>query len=90
MTVTTGPERRAVHRRTTTDVHQRAVDGRGVGQDVRDAQPATGETLARVAEGDAEDIDRAVKAARRAFEDGPWSRMTAVRARADHLAASVT
>src|SRR5262250_517615 len=39
--------------------------------------PATGETLARVAEGDAEDIDRAVKAARKAFEEGPWSRMTA-------------
>ena len=38
--------------------------------------PATGETLARIAEGDAEDIDRAVRAARRAFEDGPWSRMT--------------
>ena len=38
--------------------------------------PATGETLARVAEGDAEDIDRAVRAARRAFEDGPWGRMT--------------
>ena len=38
--------------------------------------PATGETLARVAEGDAEDINRAVRAARRAFEDGPWSRMT--------------
>src|SRR4249919_1698548 len=39
--------------------------------------PATGETLANIAEGDAEDINRAVKAARRAFEDGPWSRMTA-------------
>ncbi len=38
--------------------------------------PATGETLARVAEGDAEDIDRAVKAARKAFDEGPWSRMT--------------
>ena len=38
--------------------------------------PATGETLAQIAEGDAEDIDRAVRAARRAFEDGPWSRMT--------------
>jgi phenylacetaldehyde dehydrogenase len=38
--------------------------------------PATGETLARVAEGDAEDINRAVKAARRAFEEGPWGRMT--------------
>ena len=38
--------------------------------------PATGETLARVAEGGAEDIDRAVRAARRAFEEGPWGRMT--------------
>src|SRR5579862_7678850 len=38
--------------------------------------PATGETLAHVAEGDAEDIDRAVKAARKAFDHGPWSRMT--------------
>jgi phenylacetaldehyde dehydrogenase len=37
--------------------------------------PATGETLAHVAEGDAEDINRAVTAARAAF-DGPWSRMT--------------
>src|ERR1700693_2959121 len=38
--------------------------------------PATGATLAQVAEGDAEDINRAVRAARRAFDDGPWSRMT--------------
>ncbi|MGO9193000.1 MAG: aldehyde dehydrogenase family protein [Streptosporangiaceae bacterium] len=38
--------------------------------------PATGQTLANVAEGDAEDINRAVHAARRAFEDGPWGRMT--------------
>ncbi len=36
--------------------------------------PATGEVLANVAEGDREDIDRAVKAARAAFETGPWSR----------------
>src|ERR1700733_12060833 len=38
--------------------------------------PATGEVLAQVAEGDREDIDRAVKAARAAFEIGPWSKMT--------------
>jgi phenylacetaldehyde dehydrogenase len=37
--------------------------------------PATGEILARVAEGDAEDINRAVRAARAAF-DGPWSQLT--------------
>lgn len=39
--------------------------------------PATGERLATVYEGDAEDIDRAVKAAREAFDRGPWSRMSA-------------
>ena len=39
--------------------------------------PATGEILARVAEGDREDIDRAVKAARKAFEDGSWPKLTA-------------
>jgi phenylacetaldehyde dehydrogenase len=39
--------------------------------------PATGEVLANVAEGDSEDINRAVAAARAAFETGPWSRMTA-------------
>ena len=38
--------------------------------------PATGEVLARVAEGDREDIDRAVKSARAAFEGGPWRKMT--------------
>ena len=37
--------------------------------------PATGEVLADVAEGDREDINRAVKAARSAFE-GPWSKLT--------------
>jgi phenylacetaldehyde dehydrogenase len=39
--------------------------------------PATGEVLAQVAEGDKQDIDLAVKAARKAFDSGPWSRMTA-------------
>jgi aldehyde dehydrogenase (NAD+) len=61
--------------------------------------PATGQVLARVAEGDAEDVDRAVKAAREAFENGPWARMDgrkrgrvlyaiadALEARADELA----
>jgi phenylacetaldehyde dehydrogenase len=38
--------------------------------------PATGEALAEVASGGAEDVDRAVLAARKAFESGPWSTMT--------------
>ena len=39
--------------------------------------PATGEVLARVSEAQAEDIDLAVKAARKAFDDGPWRKMNA-------------
>jgi phenylacetaldehyde dehydrogenase len=39
--------------------------------------PATGEVLAQVAEGDHLDVDRAVAAARKAFENGPWRRLTA-------------
>ncbi|HVF09461.1 MAG TPA: aldehyde dehydrogenase family protein [Abditibacteriaceae bacterium] len=38
--------------------------------------PATGEILGHAAQGEAGDIDRAVKAARRALESGPWSRTT--------------
>src|SRR5579872_776072 len=37
--------------------------------------PATGEVLAKVAAGDKADVDRAVKAARKAFEEGPWPEM---------------
>jgi phenylacetaldehyde dehydrogenase len=39
--------------------------------------PATGEVLAQVAEGDREDAERAVRAARSAFESGPWPSLTA-------------
>ncbi len=39
--------------------------------------PATGETICQVAEGEKADVDLAVTAARKAFEDGPWPRMSA-------------
>ncbi|KAM0984101.1 hypothetical protein ACFX13_011752 [Malus domestica] len=39
--------------------------------------PRTGEVIAHVAEGDAEDVNRAVSAARKAFDEGPWPKMTA-------------
>ena len=38
--------------------------------------PATGEVIAQAAECDKKDIDRAVKAARRAFESGSWPRLS--------------
>ena len=53
------------------------IDGKWLeaasGKTFETLNPSTGEVLASVAEGDSEDIDRAVAAARRAFE-GPWSR----------------
>ncbi|HSM79853.1 MAG TPA: aldehyde dehydrogenase family protein [Bryobacteraceae bacterium] len=39
--------------------------------------PSTGETIAEVAEADAADVDDAVKAARQAFEKGPWRKISA-------------
>ena len=38
--------------------------------------PATEEIIAHVAEGEGEDIDRAVRAARQAFDEGPWRKVT--------------
>lgn len=60
--------------------HLLLIDGKWVpavsGKTLDVTNPATGELLAQVAEGDREDIDRAVAAARRAFESGTWSKMT--------------
>lgn len=39
--------------------------------------PRSGEVIANVAEGDARDVDIAVSAARKAFDEGPWPKMTA-------------
>ncbi len=56
------------------------IDGKWVpaasGKTFEVKNPATGATIARAAEGDKEDIDAAVRAARRAFESGPWPAMT--------------
>ena len=65
--------------------------------------PATDQVVAQVAEGDAADVELAVAAARKAFDSGPWSTMTAsqrsqiiwkigdlIEANADELAAMET
>ena len=39
--------------------------------------PSLGEAFGEMADGNASDVDRAVLAARKAFDDGPWGRMTA-------------
>ena len=60
--------------------YQLFIDGQWVdsesGKTFKTPNPATGETLAEVAEADKADIDKAVSAARRAFE-GKWSKMSA-------------
>jgi phenylacetaldehyde dehydrogenase len=60
--------------------HRMLINGKWVdsasGKTFPTYNPATGEVLAQIAEGDREDINRAVDAARNAFENGPWSRMT--------------
>ena len=57
------------------------IDGASVdaldGATYDDVDPAGGEVFARIASGSAADVDRAVAAARRAFDAGPWPRATA-------------
>lgn len=59
--------------------HRLLIDGQWVepasGQSFAVFDPANGQQIAQVAEGGPEDVARAVAAARRAFEDGPWARM---------------
>ena len=62
--------------------HKLLIDGQWVeaasGKTFETLNPATEEVLAEVAHGEAQDIDLAVKAARRAFaDDSPWRRMNA-------------
>jgi phenylacetaldehyde dehydrogenase len=63
-----------------TRKHKLLINGKWVeaasGKTFPTFDPSKGEVLSQVAEGDREDIDRAVKAARAAFETGPWSKMS--------------
>ena len=60
--------------------HQLLIDGHRVpsssGRTLKSLNPATEEVIATIAEGNEADVDRAVAAARRAFE-GPWRTMRA-------------
>ncbi len=57
-------------------VNGKWVDSRS-GKTFETINPATGEVITQIAQGDKEDVDLAVKSARKAFEEGPWSRMDA-------------
>src|SRR5271169_2293237 len=61
--------------------HKMLINGKWVssasGKTFPTYNPATGEVLAHVAEGDQEDINRAVSAARASFQKGsPWKKLT--------------
>src|SRR5258706_8356797 len=61
------------------------IDGKWVnstsGKTFESINPATGEVIANVAEGDAADVDKAAKAARKAFDKGPWRTKMSARER---------
>ena len=63
--------------------HRMLIDGKFVhaasGKTFPVYNPATGEVMAHVPEADAADVDHAVRAARRAFDEGPWSQFSAKR-----------
>ena len=64
----------------TTEQRNMLIGGKWVqatsGETFPTYDPATGRILAHVARGNKEDVDRAVRAAREAFENGPWRRLT--------------
>jgi len=80
MAVATAPTKLRESQRNLNRKHKLLINGEWVepasGKTFPTVNPATGETLAEIASGEAEDINRAVAAARRAFESGPWPRMT--------------
>jgi phenylacetaldehyde dehydrogenase len=61
--------------------HQMLINGKwenaASGKTFPTYDPATAEVMTQVAEGDREDVNRAVSAARHAFDKGPWRKMTA-------------
>src|ERR1700752_837257 len=79
MATATQPRRKAEAARSFQT--KMLIDGHGraskSAQTFQTINPATEEVIAQVAEGDAADVDLAVKAARKAFDSGPWRKMDA-------------
>ena len=65
------PDLTAVSTPTKLLINNQWVDSES-GNTFATFNPATGQEMARVAEADAADVDKAVSAARNAFERGPW------------------
>ncbi len=77
MTTATKPRKKSRHSYQTKIL----IDGKwresASGKTFETINPATEEVITEVAEGDAADIDLAVKAARKAFDSGPWRKIDA-------------
>jgi aldehyde dehydrogenase (NAD+) len=67
-------------RQTKCLINGKWVDAES-GRTFETINPATGEVIARVAEGEKPDVDKAVKAARKAFDKGDWTRKMSARER---------
>ncbi|KAJ1687932.1 hypothetical protein LUZ63_019322 [Rhynchospora breviuscula] len=65
----------ARHRLLRHWIESRGYDFAG-GKEFKTRDPRTGDVIANVAEADKADVDLAVKAAREAFDHGPWPRMS--------------
>ena len=80
-TVTKSPAKTSARPRPQVDRTELFIGGKWVsaksGKTFATMNPATEEKIADVAEGDAADVDEAVKAARKALENGPWKKMDA-------------
>ena len=78
MTTATAPKSRTVKPPKVKPQQPLFIGGKWLdsvsGKFFQTTNPSTGEVICQVAEGDKADVDLAVKAARKAFEDGPWSR----------------
>jgi aldehyde dehydrogenase (NAD+) len=57
-------------------IDNRAVVGAS-GESIPVIDPSTGEEFERIARGNAVDVDQAVQAARRAYDEGPWGKLSA-------------
>src|SRR6516225_2640458 len=81
MTTATAPTKDMIKRPRLKAQEPMFIGGKWVdsvsGKTFATLNPATGEPICQVAEGDKADVDLAVKAARKAFEEGPWPKMNA-------------
>ncbi|AFY58088.1 NAD-dependent aldehyde dehydrogenase [Rivularia sp. PCC 7116] len=78
MVTATSPEQKVKIGQTKLLINNEWVESVS-GKRFETINPTTGEVICDVAEADAADVDKAVKAAKRAFEGGEWRNMSATR-----------